>query len=91
MIAGPDRLLALKRGHWQIENCVHYVKDVTLEEDRSPIHLGNGPSVLAILRDLALNILHQAGFRAIASRLRYNSSHPGAALALLLAASDQNA
>jgi predicted transposase YbfD/YdcC len=91
MIAGPDRLLALKRGHWQIENCVHYVKDVTLEEDRSPIHLGNGPSVLAILRDLALNILHQAGFRAIASRLRYNSSHPEAALALLLAASDQNA
>ncbi|MCL4466717.1 MAG: ISAs1 family transposase [Chloroflexi bacterium] len=42
--------LALKRGHWQIENGLHCVKDVTLGEDRSPIHLGNGPSVMAMLR-----------------------------------------
>ncbi len=82
-IADAERLLALKRGHWQIENANHYVKDVTLGEDRSLVHLGNGPSILAIVRDLALSLLHQAGYRAIASRLRYNSTHPEAAIALL--------
>jgi predicted transposase YbfD/YdcC len=69
-VAAPARLLALKRGHWQIENRDHYVKDVTLGEDRSPIHLGHGPAVLATLRDLALSLLHRAGCQAIARRLR---------------------
>jgi predicted transposase YbfD/YdcC len=90
-IADADRLLTLKRGHWQIENSDHYVKDVTLGEDKSLVHLDNGPSILAILRDLALSLLHQAGFRAIASRLRYHSRHPDAAVALLLANPQQNA
>jgi predicted transposase YbfD/YdcC len=90
-VADADRLLALKRGHWQIENSDHYVKDVTLGEDKSLVHLDNGPSILAILRDLALTLLHQAGFRAIASRLRYQSLHPDAAVALLLTSPHQNA
>jgi predicted transposase YbfD/YdcC len=83
-VADAERLLELKRAHWRIENCDHYVKDVTLGEDRSLIHLGNGPSVLATLRDLALSILHRAGYRAIASRLRYHSTHPKEAVALFL-------
>jgi predicted transposase YbfD/YdcC len=83
-IADAQRLLELKRAHWQIENSDHYVKDVTLGEDRSLIHLGNGPSVLTILRDLALSLLHRAGYRTIASRLRYHSTHPQAAVALFL-------
>ncbi len=89
-VADAERLLELKRGHWRIENSDHYVKDVTLGEDRSLIHLGNGPSVLAMLRDLALSLLHRAGHRAIASRLRYHSVHPQAAVALFLG-QDQNA
>jgi predicted transposase YbfD/YdcC len=84
-LAPAQRLLELKRGHWQIENRHHYVKDVTLREDASSIHQGNGPSILAILRDLAFSLLHHAGHRAIASRLRYHSTHPQAALALLFA------
>jgi predicted transposase YbfD/YdcC len=83
-IADADRLLELKRGHWQIENCDHYVKDVTLGEDRSLVHLGRGPSILATLRDLTLSLLHRAGERAIASRLRYYSVHPKRAVALFL-------
>ena len=82
-LAPPERLLALKRGHWQIENRDHYVKDVTLQEDASTIHTGSGPSVMAILRDLTLSLLRQAGHRTIASRLRFNSLHPEAAVALL--------
>lgn len=80
----PARLLALKRGHWRIENALHYVKDVTLGEDRSTAHRGQGPTVLALLRDAALNLLRQVGCRAIASRLRALADSPVEALALVL-------
>lgn len=83
-IADAHRLLELKRGHWQIENGLHYVKDVTLGEDRSLIHSGNGPMVMAMLRDAAVSLLHRAGCRAIASRLRYHSCRPEEALTLVV-------
>lgn len=81
-LAGAARLLGIKRGHWVIENSLHYVKDVTFGEDRSLIHLGAGPMVMAILRDTTLNLLRQAGHTRIASRLRFHSSHPELAVAL---------
>jgi len=82
-VASAERLLALVRGHWQIENGLHYVKDVTLGEDRSLIHKGQGPSNMAILRDTVVSVLHRAGWRTIAERLRFYSGNPHAALALL--------
>ncbi len=82
-IADADRLLALRRGHWQIENALNRVKDVTMGEDRSLVHLGNGPSVMAMLRDLSISLLRQAGYRAVAKRLRHNGRHPEDAVALL--------
>jgi predicted transposase YbfD/YdcC len=81
----PDRLLALKRAHWTIENRLHRVKDVSLGEDQSLIHHGQGPSVMALLRDAAVSLLHQAGVHRISARLRYHSQHPLAAVALLIA------
>jgi predicted transposase YbfD/YdcC len=82
-VADAERLLALVRGHWEIENGVHYVKDVTLGEDRSTIRTGNGPSIMAMLRDTVVSVLHWAGWRTIAERLRFYSGNPPAALALL--------
>jgi predicted transposase YbfD/YdcC len=82
-VADADRLLALVRGHWEIENGLHYVKDVTLGEDRSLIHEGHGPSVMAILRDTAVNLLHRVGVRTIAARLRAYSGDVHALLAFL--------
>ncbi|MDQ3922284.1 MAG: ISAs1 family transposase [Actinomycetota bacterium] len=83
--AGPAaRLLALKRGHWFIENRLHRSKDVTLGEDASLVHAGQGPTILALLRETALSLLRRAGHRAITARLRYHSQHPAAAVALLL-------
>ncbi len=82
-IASAARLLELKRGHWEIENGLHYVKDVTFREDRSLIHLGSGPAIMAILRDLSLSLMRQSGCRAIAQRLRFHSRHPEHAVALL--------
>jgi predicted transposase YbfD/YdcC len=90
-VADAPRLLALVRGHWQIENGLHYVKDVTLGEDRSLVHKGNGPSIMAILRDTVVSLLHWAGWRTIAERLRFYSGNVHAALAFLGVPLIQNA
>jgi hypothetical protein len=54
-------------------------------EDRSLIHQGQGPTVMALLRDAAVSLLQRAGVRQITARLRYHSQHPTAAVALLMA------
>ena len=80
----PERLLALKRGHWLIENRLHWRKDVTFGEDASPIHAGQGPLVMAALRDAAVNLLHHHGIQQVASRLRVYSQYPEDAIAMVL-------
>jgi predicted transposase YbfD/YdcC len=80
----PERLLALKRGHWSVENRLHYIKDVVLGKDASLIHRGQGPTVMALLREAALNLLRRQDVRQISARLRYHSQYPAAAVALLL-------
>lgn len=82
-VASAERVLALKRGHWGIENRLHYVKDVTLGEDGSQVHCGATPQILAALRNTALGLLRRAGQHAIAARLRHHSRCPEDALALL--------
>ena len=83
LIAIPERLLQLKRGHWTIENCLHYVKDVTMGEDKSTVHMDNGPQIMAALRNTALSLLRRTGCSTIAARMRYHSTHPQAALEVL--------
>jgi len=82
-VADAARLLTLKREHWQIENGLHHVKDVTLGEDARMIRLGQGPNVVAILRDTALNLLRASGCHTIAARLRHYCRHPDALLTFL--------
>jgi len=83
-VGTPARLLALRRGHWAIENWLHYTKDVTLGEDGSLTHAGAGPTVMALLRDAALSLLRRAGRRTIASQLRAHADRPLAAIALVV-------
>lgn len=90
-IAIPERLLKLKRGHWTIENGLHYVKDVTMGEDKSTVHHDNGPKIMAALRNTVVSLLRHAGFSTIAARMRYNSTHPEAALMVLSLSLCQNA
>jgi predicted transposase YbfD/YdcC len=79
------RLPALKRGHWQVENRLHRPKDVALGEDASLVHAGHGPTILALLRDAAISLLHRADVRALTARLRQHSQHPEPAVALVCA------
>lgn len=81
--ASPDQLLALRRGHWIIENALHRQKDVLFREDASQIHLGAAPAVLSLLRDAAITLLHLTGSRHLAARTRALSQFPHLALALV--------
>jgi predicted transposase YbfD/YdcC len=77
---------ALWRGHWSIENKVHYVRDVTLREDAAQAYRGNTPQVLAALRNAVLSLLRLTGWHRIADALRHYGAHPEKALALVTAA-----
>jgi predicted transposase YbfD/YdcC len=89
--ADAARLLAVKRGHWTIENRVHYVKDVSLGEDASAMRADHGPRVLALLRDSVLNLLRLGGHRSVAAALRHYSRNPQAVLALVGVLRSENA
>jgi predicted transposase YbfD/YdcC len=52
----PERFLAVVRAHWGIENGLHWVLDVTMNEDQMRNRKDNGPENLALLRRLALNL-----------------------------------
>ena len=66
-----EKILALVRGHWRIENSLHWVRDVTFDEDRSQVRKGNGPRVMATLRNLAISVLRLAGATSIAKSTRW--------------------
>ncbi len=74
--AGPARLLGLVRGQWQIENRLHWVRDVTYDEDRSQVRTGHGPQVMATFRNLAISLLRLGGHRNIAQRVRWTGRDP---------------
>ena len=52
----PERFLAIVRAHWGIENGLHWVLDVTMNEDGLRNRKDHGPENLALLRRLALNL-----------------------------------
>jgi predicted transposase YbfD/YdcC len=62
------------RGHWGIENRLHWVKDVVFNEDDSTIRAGNAPANLSIIRTIALNILRRNGHTSITIAQRYLSN-----------------
>jgi len=74
------------RGHWQIENTLHWVRDVTFGEDHSAVRTGAGPQVMAALRNTAINVSRLAGHTNIAAAQRHYSWTPGAAIEAVTAA-----
>lgn len=78
------QLLAWWRGHWSIENRVHYVRDVTLGEDRRAVWKGSAPQVLAALSNGLLAIIRVADrWSSVASGVRWASHNPIHALQLV--------
>ena len=82
--APPATLAAWVQGHWGIENRLHWVRDVTFDEDRSQVRTGNAPQVMATLRNTVISLLRLTGATNIAKALRHHARHPDQAIACLL-------
>ena len=81
--ADPATLAAWVRGHWEIENRLHWVRDVTYQEDKSLVRTGNAPRVMASLRSLAISLLRLDGQASIAAANRHHARDPQRTLKLL--------
>jgi predicted transposase YbfD/YdcC len=71
------------RGHWTIENQVHYVRDVTMREDAGQVRAGHAPHVLAALRNALLNLYRANGGHNMSDAMRYYGSKVSRAFHLL--------
>jgi predicted transposase YbfD/YdcC len=74
--ASPAELAAVIRGHWAIEDRLHWVRDMDFDEDRSQVRTASGPRVMASLRNLVLTILRLTGATSIAAALRHHARRP---------------
>lgn len=74
--AGAAELAAYIRGHWGIENRLHWIRDSTMGEDKSQIRTGNAPHVMASLRNLVVALHRLAGTRGIAKAMRTAGRDP---------------
>jgi len=81
--ADDARLAQLVRGHWSIENSIHWVRDMTYGEDAHRARTGNAPAVLACIRNLVTTALRLAGAVNIAAARRAAALTPATILRLL--------
>ncbi|MDT5062034.1 MAG: hypothetical protein QOH63_2493 [Acidobacteriota bacterium] len=79
--ASARQLLQLWREHWHIENKLHWVRDVTFDEDRSQVRTEHIPQVMAALRNVAISLLRVCGAENIAAATRRYAARPALALA----------
>lgn len=81
--ANPADILAGNRGHWEVENREHYVRDRTFDEDRSQVRTGASPQFLATARNIVMSLLRLAGCDNIARGIEHLSRRLDHVLALL--------
>jgi predicted transposase YbfD/YdcC len=82
--AGHTQLAAIIRGHWGIEDRLHWVRDLDFDEDRCQIRTASGPHIMASLRNLVITILRLAGATSIAAALRYHARRPARPLRTIM-------
>jgi hypothetical protein len=68
--ASPPYPAEILRGHWTVEDRLHWVRDVTFGEDLSQVRTGNGPRVMATVRNLGISILRLTDATNIAASRR---------------------
>ena len=81
--ADAARLLDIWRGHWGIENRLHWVRDVVLGEDLSQVRTESAPQLLAALRNLVTGMLRLCGVKNISAALRHYGWKPRETLTLI--------
>jgi predicted transposase YbfD/YdcC len=81
--ASAADLLALTRGHWGIENGLHYCRDVTFHEDATRLTVGHAGRVMAALNNLVIGLLRLAGHTNLAAARRHHNADLRLSLTLL--------
>ena len=76
-------LLQRWRGHWGVENRLHWVSDVIFQEDACRVRTGCAPLVLSRLRTLVISCLRAAGYNSITAGRRHFALHPADAFTLV--------
>ena len=83
----PERLNAVVRSHWGVENRLHWRLDVVMNEDQSRTRLGHGPHNMAVLRHMALNLMQsdpsKSSLRGKLKRAGWNDAYLTSLLARL--------
>ncbi len=82
--ANPERLLALIRKHWQMENGLHYRRDDTLKEDRCTLRTGHAAEAMAVINNVILGLLLRRGVKNVPDARRDFEANPKLALQLIL-------
>jgi len=82
--APPMRMLELNRGHWGIENRLHWRRDVTLGEDACQTRTGAAPGMLACLNSAILSLMDRLGIRNVPRQARFFDAHVEQAVQALL-------
>jgi len=80
----PQRLLALIRAHWAVENRLHWRRDVTLGEDACGVRLPSVAQMLAVLNTVVLSLMDRHQVTNVARQIRRFVSHPDEALAWVI-------
>ena len=75
----PANLLQLSRDHWQIENGLFHVRDVTFGEDASRVRSGSAPQAMAELRNASLTLIRRSGHKPRPAREAF-AARPWAAI-----------
>ena len=81
---GPQRLLALTRAHWAVENRLHWRRDATLGEDECGVRLPPVAHMLAVLNTVVLSLMDGHQVTNVARQIRRFVSHPDEALAWVI-------
>jgi hypothetical protein len=74
--ATATQIGAWVRGHWGIEVRLHWERDMVYDEDRSQIRTGNGPRVMATLRNTAIGLLRRLKVPNLQRAVNYLTRHP---------------
>ena len=79
-----ERYAQIIRQHWHIENKVHWVKDVKMNEDKSLVKNTNNASIQSLIRNIVLNIFSQYGEHSITKAIEKYSNRVAECINILL-------
>jgi predicted transposase YbfD/YdcC len=70
------KLLRIARGHWTVENNLHWVKDTAWGEDKNTLRTGTGPELVSALYNLAITVLRTIGLPKTRPTLQHLARNP---------------